>query len=519
MDLPGEVEREGARRPPGTPDMPVSALNDLRREVEQYRPVDVLIRCRAFALAWSADRSQPLRIELPRQLDRFGRDRTLAIAPWALALISRLSLIGGSELAPGTLDDRGFLRILRISTELYDDELDARSLLLRTAEEQIWYQRSLRKALGRALWMYSLVPRQTTVPSFDFTAEFVSEFGLDPENFVAIAFLLYSILSATLETPYQFLMTMDTSQLNSRARAVLSPDNLRLFLDAASADPERYREAAAAHSPLSRGLGRYDLDPLLDFPIIELPGHGNIAPIPDALVWFAEHGPYWRLRAASRGADAVQPFGTFFGKHIFEPYVGELLADRFGADALLSEDDTQYQDGAGPDWIVRLGDTALAIEVTVGTVRRGIEVDQLERFLDDRIGRRINALPEKIRKLSEARPELGLSDVRQWHRIVVTKEPLPWIPWIRGEFLDPKLAPGAAPYHLMDIEELEDLLAYEPNYGVAKLLADFESNPDPEQDIRSRLSEFFKTTGNRLVPGRLVELQDEFFDSLTRRDA
>ncbi|MEX1194368.1 MAG: hypothetical protein WED85_04835, partial [Dehalococcoidia bacterium] len=97
-----------------------STLDDLVTQIRDYRPSDVLTRVRTLSDAIKKADPPGLVIELPPELRYGGMEQSLLVAMYLPALIARLSLLVGHELAPGTLDETRFLRLLRIGCDLYD---------------------------------------------------------------------------------------------------------------------------------------------------------------------------------------------------------------------------------------------------------------------------------------------------------------------------------------------------------------------------------------------------------------
>ena len=222
--------RDDDRTPPGTPEAPVSTMEDLRREVRQFRPVDILVRCRSLSLAL-ADHRGVVELDIPPEIDQFSRQRRIRVAPYSVALIARLSLMEGSRLAIGNLDELRFKRLLRIVSELDDPSLSGWPLLLRTWDEQSWYQRDFKHAVGRGLTWYCLIPAALESPEIDLPHEFETHVGLSVDDFFATVFLVFAIGSSPDATPYQHLSTMlAASDLSDRGRELLASDRVSEFL-------------------------------------------------------------------------------------------------------------------------------------------------------------------------------------------------------------------------------------------------------------------------------------------------
>jgi hypothetical protein len=492
-------------------------MEELRAEVRRYRPVDVLARCRALSLALSNNRGAPLEIPVPAEIDKFGKARVIRVAPHVVALIARLSLMEGSRLAPGTLTDLRFMRILRIWSELYEPGMSGMTILLRAWDEQAGFQRNITHVIGRGLMWYRDIPRVLPDPEFDLPQAFEAEMGMTAEDFFGCSFLVFSLASDRAQHSYQFYTTIRLGVLTERAKELLAADVMKRFLSAASIDQAGFQDLARRWNPESGGLSQYDLNPLLERPLIYIDGSGYIAPNPDLLIWMMDEQPYWRLRTRYKGDSGDQPFGRFFGKHIFERYVGDLIADRMPRARALAEAETAYgpkkERKFGPDWLVVQDDIGIAIELVLATIPRAGEGDEegaLTSILERDVTPRVSGMPAKIEGVIAGRPDLELSAVRRWHRLVVTKSPLPWIGLTKPKYLDPLIDPSAMPYHVLSLEDFETLLAAEANYGVAQILA-LAEEPTSGADFRRLCSTLYAEQGKPFYYGRLNDIANEFF--------
>lgn len=494
-------------------------MDDLIREVRQYRPADVLIQCRKLSLEL-AGRSEPLLMTVPSHLDRFGIERRIAVTLFYPALIVRISLLVGSRLGSGTLSDGRFLRILRIVSELYEPA-DGLVTLLQIFYEQGWYQKDIGRAIGRAIILYRDIPRELEYPRFDVEAEIQARLGLPVEDYFGIAFLLFALVFDPDKNPFFYPTIVRTARLNDRIQELLVPDKVRAFLKTASADQEQFRRIASEKSLVGTGLARYDYNPLFEAPLIEIDGSGFIAPVPDMLVWRIEDAPYWELRNHYRGVGAYNPFADFFGKEIFERYVGLQLMAAFPGSSVIPE--LRYPgplgEMAGPDWVVILGEVGLAIECTVGSLSiaamTGFDTALLESSLRDRYIRKINAIPQTIEDLGTRFSQYGIHKVKKWHRLLVYKEPLYTLPILREKYIDPAVSNNAKPYHLLSIEEFEDLVTLEASYGVARLLSEKEAAQNElNQSFREFLGNLGRQHGLNFANKLVKQAKDQFLSAL-----
>lgn len=272
------------------------------------------------------------------------------------------------------------------------------------------------------------------------------------------------------------------------ARGLLDADNVKIFLATVAASVKRFRELDTAKP---QHLDRYEFNPLFQCPLVEVPGSGYIAPIPDLLIWRIEDAPYWELRKKFHGDGKANQFATFFGKELFERYVGLQLATHFGNEQVIAEQIYRGPAGekAGPDSIVKIGTFGFALECTIGSLpmaaRSGFDAAALRTALLERYVARLNALPQKLSELSAARPDLDLGSVSEWHYALVYRDPIgPPAKKIIGEHVNPAIGL----YHLLSLEELEDLATVGKAVGLKALLLEKESTAELQrQEFRQFL--------------------------------
>ena len=131
--------------------------------------------------------------------------------------------------------------------------------------------------------------------------------------------------------------------------------------------------------------------------------------------------------------------------------------------------------------------------------------------------RDIGRMPQKIARLTAARPDLGLGEIRRWHRLLVYKEPLVFDELFAQRFIDAGIPASAKPYHLMGIEEFEDLMTLEGQYGVVRALEERERESQPTTNLRTFVGDIGRRESLSFSCRPLAAIETEFFDSFTSR--
>jgi hypothetical protein len=257
---------------------------------------------------------------------------------------------------------------------------------------------------------------------------------------------------------------------------------------------------------------RYDFNVLMRYPVVDIGDTKCVVPLPQLLIWRMYYAPFHELSLAYMSSSG-NPFRRFFGS-VFHEYVGMLVEDTFGADAIDAE--------AGPnppgpvDWLIRVGDCAIAIECrsaefTMATKFDG-GADAIDSDLDRIAVEVVRKFPVKRAALERDASQLGLTGVSRWHLLVVVREPLLPVPLIR-ERIREKL-PSEIEYHLLSIGDLEQMLALHENDGVERILNEKASSKEEmEKDFRSFFHEksgVYQFRRNKLLDRTF----DEFFSGV-----
>lgn len=463
--------------------LPSCTLDELIAEVRQYRPPDVLSSVRDWSEKFEDhlkdQGNRPMFVKLPRHISHGGLDQQIAVTHHFLAMIAKLSLLNGHPLAPGTLTGDRFLRVLRMAAELYDpvDMGNPEKMFFREISKQAPYQDDVWSPISRALLLYRDAAARATNRAFDIDAEFLAHIGLDVKTFVTLGFLLFA--QFTSERAFYPLGGWHATAESVRELGILTRDNIEALLRVVAADQQRFKDESIRCAASGSGNDQYDWNVLFKYPAIDIGGGNHMLPIGRLLVYRVEDAPFYELADLHQREGVENRFRTFFGE-VFQEYVGLLLDDAFPSQA-------RPESGTPPvDWLLRLGDDALLIECrmsefTIDTKSTGdfshIEND-LERIARDTIAK----LPVKKDFLELHAADFGLDGVRNWHYLVVVRKPLHPVTQVRG-WIDRLLA-SPVPYHLLSIDDLEQLLALKED-GVEKVLADKESPAEISKDFRS----------------------------------
>jgi hypothetical protein len=458
-----------------------STIGELITQIKDYRPSDLLPVVKRCSDQVRAAPGPGLRIQLPKNLTYGGIDQEILVAQYLLALIARLSLINSHEFATGTLNEERFLRILRTGCDLYDPATadDPWRDFRRTIYEQAPFQESIWQMIPRALLMYEEANEIARVGAVhDIGADFEAEFALTIREYLTLGFALY----AQFTSDPVFFPLGGWHPSTPILKELLTTEKKEALLRLVCADAKKFKETNDVLALSNTKAERYDFNSLFMYPVIDLGSGKCVSPIPDLLALRLYDAPYYELANLNEGSGKGNTFRTFFG-NVFQEYVGVLLREALVAEKIESE---IGPNPPGPvDWAVSNGNCGLLIECRASELslrtRYSGDDDAIQSDLD-------NIVVKTVERLAAKRDAIGAQgwmaeDVEHVHLLMVVKEPLLPAPYLRG-LIDAKLS-KSIPYHLLAIDELEQLLALEKTQAVCGVLTEKESSAAMKDDFRS----------------------------------
>jgi hypothetical protein len=381
--------------------------------------------------------------------------------PWALAFIAKWSIIEGGEHRTPLASDDDLFELVGIYNNLPNpapDDRDRDSRLLqwmaRTSWEQFPYQDPLQPHLPRYFTLLKTLTDQDCGRVLDIPREWESSTGIALEDYMILGIAAYS---KALQTPLFSKDVFETTPVDSiRSRA--TPENMAAFLHLCSADYERFRDESAELA-IDAHLRRYEFNLLRKYPLIRPTPHELVSPIPNLILERITRGVYYEMKA--RFAQAGRnPFAEQFGRS-FEAYVGFLLKEAYGDEAVHHEPRYGSSELRGPDWIVIDGETAVLLECTVTeTSLEAKTVADIDRLTDDLkkiYVDRIRKYQRKIEDLKRGSTGLDMRHVSRFIPLIVTHESVYVEPVLRSLIASELERAGITwnDYRLVDICDVE----------------------------------------------------------------
>lgn len=300
------------------------------------------------------------------------------------------------------------------------------------------------------------------------------------------------------------------------------------FLRWASADYKMIRQLAEEERKklTDETLDPYRFNPLLRFPLVRPdvqpnPKLGEVYLLPCHRWLFARvHGGLYHLLADHhRGEGSGEnPFRVAFG-HVFQEYVGELLKKALGGNAVFPE--RQYRESGSDldtvDWIVIEGDAGVLLEVKQASLSF-----QARGLGDLRAARKdlAKSVVKAVRQLNRTEAAIragvrGLEDlsrVREFERLVVTYDTIPFANSLLRDLASRDVGANAPHVHACSIDEFEYILGRCPTETFHGFLRRKRLGPEGQDmlDMKEWLAyedaREMKTTDNPFMTGKYREL-------------
>jgi hypothetical protein len=251
-----------------------------------------------------------------------------------------------------------------------------------------------------------------------------------------------------------------------------------------------------------------------------LHGKDVLVPIPRLLALRITDGIFYDM-VDSLDVTNSERLHVYFG-YLFEQYVGRLLKWAFGEDNVFEE--KSYRVGKnrkeGPDWIVIDGDTALLFECRSRRISLQSRVygtqemvaDDIRKLLVDTVRR----FPGKVDDLKAGRLEIDLSGVTNFEKIVVIQDRITFEDVIFRSEVREQLAAAGCPasedYHIIDIEDLENVTAWNREHPMKNILAARMNPLDLSLDLADVINTYAVENSLTLAHPWLQAVSDDFFE-------
>lgn len=385
--------------------------------------------------------------------------------------------------------------------------------MIRLSYAQFPFQMQNHRAdIPRALILFEKIAAEHKA-EFDMDRAFRDLTGLSVREFIMHGFALWAIAGNGSIPPVK-------EQGDPRGKQLLPADKQQRFRDLVTADYAKFRECQAGQYQKA-GFEKQQFNCLHRYPLIRTQKSGKlVCPVPLLLLRRVTRGIYYQLQDAYSGEGARNNFTTFFGRHLFEPYVGMQLRDLATASELFPEQNIGSEKTC--DWILVEDGAITLIECkSLGLTFKAkalAETEDVTADLRKRITKAVQAFERTRAALASGIPGLErLAGKTTRNLIVFYDDIFLFNSLMYRELVDPDLeAAGLAnvPFQVCAIRDLEFAIPILKIRGLAKTLD--EKMADSERktwDLGSFLNRLVEEgTATNSGPNRLLaEEFDRFF--------
>lgn len=346
---------------------------------------------------------------------------------WQLAFISVISILESDDEARKNFTEHRLVRIAKTYNNLLDP-MNGKDLssepkyfyefFVRLSNLQFPMQASLPSMYGRALILFEDIPKQIGEPNININEAVKEIYGVGVNDLITIGSAIMICVKETGRINYDML------------RNSMVPEIKRMHMDgtldkALSKLTTTYEEVQNYYdqNPLLSGMEQYTFNYLRTKPLV-VSSTGTVSvPVLPYLIEATTTGIYYALMDKFK-SEHSNPFMQFFGKDIFEKYVG-MLFELFVAQGELIEEFKYGKDNKlTSDWMVIRNDEALFIECKTSSLsiiaKTSGDLTKVNQELSLRI---VHALEQMIAlrdraKLKSRGLEL-LDGVSKYHFLVV----------------------------------------------------------------------------------------------------
>ncbi len=494
---------------------PMIPLGRFRRQVQQYDPVEVVLKCAAISRFMDKDNKTLHQEPVTDTIAGFPWTRYALVTHHGLAAVACQAIRNHPWAARKPVFAKDVMALANNWNNVEDPFLGSGLMtLVRVAYEQFPYQEQLGDLIPRYLTI--LTETKPADPPLDIQGAFRSKTGLSIQEFmkVGVAFYFGSFLYASFTRGFM------EGPMAGKLKPFLTPDKIEAFLKVAATDFPTFRQLCLEEEKKAPGAGKWVFNPLISRPVVILQDGRYCVPIPRLLIHRITKGIYYDLLEAFHNSDH-NPFPDWFG-HAFEEYGGIILRKALDQSTVFAEPAYGSPVRHGPDWTILGQTTGLAMEFRSSRlpkmIRTTTERDEVTSRVRQGLAQTAGRLPGKIKDILDGSAGLPASGTNEVVPAIVTLEE--WYPealtteLIRQELDGEGNDPGR--FQLMSIGELEWLLTWAQHESPAVVLRD--KLADPALDDLS-IGQYLHKRANGLglsFPRRILkDKADAFFGDLT----
>jgi len=459
------------------------------------------------------------------------------INEWQLAFISKGLILNSNDYKSKILDEKELFKCANIYNNLNDKFFKAsqnndeefqkagQSFIIRTAYQQFPSYRGINYLISRALFLFEDIPNTINNPSFEIAKEIRSIYDLSTKEVMMVGFAIFSTIKEGCFDP-EYLINSNNNDLNK----FLTKDILDKLIDKLSASYEELREVFR-YEKEEKGLEHFGFNALKIYPIVKTKIAGLVVPVPRFLLERITTGIYYSLMDKFK-SEKSNLFLEFFGKEIFERYVGLLLGQKYQIGISIFKE-LEYEKGKNKcnasDWIIIQDNKAILVECkTSGISLEAKSRAELETVQNDLKLRVVRAIEQMINLVNDVNKKYKglerLYSIKKFYYVVVTYDKIylssSFI--IKGIIKEELAKKGitAPEYEILSVDELEILIPFLEDFNFDFLLDNkFKHKEWSELDFNEYMYDFL--TKNSLDTKKENEMLknkcDKFFEEISPR--
>lgn len=351
---------------------------------------------------------------------------------------------------------------------------------------------------------------------FDVARTFYDMTGMSVREFMVHGFFIWAMSENGEVPPVK-------PSINLRVKELLPEDKQIQFRDLVVADYQKFRECQEKQF-IKPGFEKQQFNCLHIFPLIKTKRSGKVVcPVPLLLIRRITSGIYYQLQTAYSAGGVRNDFTTFFGRRLFEPYVGMQLRELKTPTDLLPEQDIGSEKTC--DWILVENDAITLIECkSLGLTQRSksfARTDDVAEDLRKRIVKAVQAFERTREAIAAGIGSLAYLKGNSTRNLIVFYDDIYLFnSLLYRELVDFELKAlglGDVVFQVISVRELEYVI---PLLGRDTLAGTLDAKMGDKEhatwDMRTYIDRVLKERGETAVPENalLKSRFDALFDGL-----
>lgn len=502
--------------------------------MEKTKIEDLIQFLRKFCLHQSLAYIGAVQVDIFNEKSHLSKYYPQSINEWCLAFIAKILILNSNDHRAKLFHEDDLLNAVNMYNNLYErisdldnskrEEFNSKmySFLIYTANQQFPLQSGIWPQIPRSYILFEFIPNEIKNPAFDIGKEIKKIYGLSVKEILILGFAVFAAIKNGYFYP-EYLININHDAL----KKITTKENIFKLISKISADYNALRKLFDEEET-REGYEKYSFNSLKSYPVVVTQLGHKVIPVPRYLIDICTTGIYYNLMDRFKESKS-NAFLEFFGKEIFESYVGLLLKQKYKEKELLKEWEyiKNKQVCKTSDWTIICGNTAILIECKTSGINKEAksfaDLEQVQKNLKLRIVQAIKQMNTIIDNAKESAQGLEkLFKINKFYFIVVTFDRIflagtPIIKELIQKELDKINIRQYPDYQVISIEELENLIPLLDAFSFEYILDQkFKDKAWSTYDFDVFISHFVKKNGIDLKINNklLMDKYNELFDGL-----